>query len=745
MDVEKLVRQMTLEEKAGLCSGEDLWHTKAVERLGVGRIMVSDGPHGLRKQEGRVEKIGTAGSISAVCFPTGSCTACSFDPELLCRLGETLGDECRAEGIAVLLGPAANGKRSPLCGRNFEYFSEDPYLTGKMAAAYINGVQSRGVGTSLKHFAVNNQEHRRMSTSANIGERALREIYLAGFEEAVKEGKPWTVMCSYNRVNGEFSSENRRLLTDILRREWGFDGFVMSDWGAVNDRVKGVEAGLDLEMPGCGGVNDAEIVKAVKSGRLSEQKLNVAAAHILNIVFRSLEEKREAPAFDREAHHEVAREIARESMVLLKNEDGVLPLSKKEKTAFIGRFAKKPRYQGGGSSHINSSRVSGALEAASGMADIVYADGYAESGDAASDAQIAEAVAAAKAARAAVVFAGLPESYESEGFDRKHMRLPECQNRLIAEVCRAQPNTVVVLHNGSPVEMPWIAEAKGVLEAYLGGQAVGEATADLLFGDANPCGKLAETFPLKLSDNPSFLTFPGEGDETDYSEGIFTGYRYYDKKEMPVLFPFGHGLSYTDFSYGSLKLSAREIRDTDTLKVSVSVRNTGERFGKEIVQLYVRDNQTGHIRPVKELKGIAKVALAPGEEKEAVFTLSKRSFAYYDEKLKDWNVQSGTFDILIGKSSRNIVLTARVTVRSSLPEERRFTANSTVGDVLESEAGKQILTDTIAVLEAGERDALLSEGTRENPLRALRNFGTGKLTNEWLSDLVERLNAAERK
>lgn len=744
MDVKSLIGRMTLEEKAGLCSGEGLWHTKAVERLGIGRIMMSDGPHGLRKQEGRVDQIGTPGSVQAVCFPTGSCTACSFDPELLRRLGETLGDECRAEGIAVLLGPASNGKRSPLCGRNFEYFSEDPYLTGRMAAAYINGVQSRGVGTSLKHFAANNQEYRRMTTSANVSERALREIYLAGFEAAVKEGKPWTVMCSYNRINGEFSSENRRLLTDILRGEWGFDGFVMSDWGAVNDRVEGVEAGLDLEMPGSGGVNDAEIVRAVKSGRLSEQRLNEAVEHILNIVFRYLAAKREAPAYDREAHHEVAREVARESMVLLKNEGGILPLRKQEKTAFIGRFAKQPRYQGGGSSHINSSRVTGALKAAAGMAEIVYADGYGESGDTADDSQIAEAVAAAKSAGTAVVFAGLPESYESEGFDRKHMRLPECQNRLIAEVCRAQPQTVVVLHNGSPVEMPWIDEAKGVLEAYLGGQAVGEATADLLFGDANPCGKLAETFPLKLSDNPSCLTFPGEGDETDYSEGVFTGYRYYDKKEMPVLFPFGHGLSYTDFSYGNLKLSAQEIRDTDTLKVSVTVKNTGKRSGKEIVQLYVRDNQTRHIRPVKELKGIAKLALEPGEEKEAVFTLSKRSFAYYDEQLGDWNVQSGAFDILIGKSSRNIVLAARVTVRSTVREVRRYTENSTVGDVLESETGKRILRDSLDRSQTGESlDPVLKEMT-ETPLRALRNFGEGKLTNEWLASLVERLNAAER-
>ena len=740
MDVKKLMEQMTLEEKAGLCSGEGLWHTKAVERLGIRSMMVSDGPHGLRKQEGKVDRIAEPGSTEAVCFPTGSCTACSFDPKLLQKLGETLGDECRAEGIAVLLGPAANSKRSPLCGRNFEYFSEDPYLTGRMAAAYIRGVQSRGVGTSLKHFAANNQEYRRMSTSANIGERALREIYLSGFETAVKEAEPWTVMCSYNRINGEFSSENKRLLTDILRKEWGFGGFVMSDWGAVNDRVKGVAAGLDLEMPGSGGVNDAEIVKAVKSGKLSEQKLNEAAEHILNIVNRYYQTKKDAPAYSKKAHHE----IARESMVLLKNEGNVLPLSKREKTAFIGRYAKTPRYQGGGSSHINSFRVTGALEAASGKEEIVYADGYAESGDQADDAQIAEAVAAAKAAKTAVVFAGLPESYESEGFDRRHMRLPECQNRLISEVCRAQPDTVVVLHNGSPVEMPWIDEVKGVLEAYLGGQAVGEAEADLLFGDCNPCGKLAETFPLKLSDNPSYLTFPGEGDETDYAEGIFTGYRYYDKKELPVLFPFGHGLSYTGFSYGNLKLSAPEILDTDTLKVSVTVKNTGKRFGKEIVQLYVKDEQTRRIRPVKELKGIAKVALEPGEEKEALFTLSKRSFAYYDEALMDWKVQSGTFDLLIGKSSRDIVLTARVTVHSTAPAKRHFTENSTVGDVMESETGKKILFEAFSGLGAGMDPGILLEGWLETPLRTLRDFGAGKLTNEWLFSLVDRLNASEQ-
>lgn len=747
MDIKELIANMTLEEKAGMCSGADFWHTKAVERLGIPSMMVSDGPHGLRKQEVQSGNLGINESIKAVCFPSGSCTACSFDRDFIEEMGEALGDECQAEGVAVLLGPAANSKRSPLCGRNFEYFSEDPYLSSEMAKHHIMGVQSRNVGTSLKHFAANNQEHRRMTSSSDMDERTLREIYLASFEGAVREAKPWTVMCSYNKVNGTFASENHKLLTEILRDEWGFDGFVMSDWGAVNDRVKGVLAGLELEMPASAGMNDAKIVEAVKSGTLDEKILDTAVERILNILFRYEQNKKTGVVFDKETHHELARKVARESMVLLKN-DGVLPLRKTAKIAFIGKFAEQPRYQGGGSSHINSYRTESALESVKSFADVTYAQGYQTKEDVTDETLIAQAVATAKEAEIAVVFAGLPDSFESEGYDRSHMRMPDCQNALIEQICKVQPNTVVVLHNGSPVEMPWVNDVKAILEVYLGGQAVGAATVDVLFGDANPCGKLAETFPVKLSDNPSYLSFPGEGDHVEYREGLFTGYRYYDKKEMPVLYPFGFGLSYTTFAYSDLKLSKTDMKDTDTLTVSVKVKNTGKVFGKEIVQLYVRDVESSYIRPEKELKGFEKAALNPGEEKEITFTLDKRAFAYYNPEIHDWHVESGVFAILIGKSSREIVLAEQVTVRSTVELPVHFTRNSTVGDLMKCEAAKAAATELLNHADSGEDGDALGESTAammaamyENmPLRAVCGFSNGAISYEKMNDILEQLN-----
>ena len=541
-DVKGIIREMTLEEKAGMCSGKDFWHLKGVERLGIPEVMVSDGPHGLRKQAAEADHLGLNESIKAVCFPTACATACSFDRDLLEEMGERIGDECQAEDLSVILGPAVNIKRSPLCGRNFEYFSEDPYLASQMAAAHIKGVQSKNVGTSIKHFAANNQEHRRMSCSSEVDERTLREIYLAAFETAIKEGKPDTVMCSYNRINGEFASENHWLLTEVLRDEWGFDGYVMSDWGAVNDRVKGLKAGLELEMPASGGTTDKEIVEAVKNGELDEAVLDRAVERILNIVFKFADNRQEGK-FDKEEDHKLAAKIEAESMVLLKNE-GVLPLpTQGKKIAFIGKFAEAPRFQGGGSSHINSFKITGALEAAKEVAQVTYAQGYDIKEDVIDQDMLNQAVETAKEADVAVIFAGLPDAFESEGYDRSHMRMPECQNTLISEIAKVQENVVVVLHNGSPVEMPWADEVKGILEAYLGGQAVGQAEVDVLFGKANPCGKLAETIPYKLADNPSYLNFPGDGQTVAYNEGVFVGYRYYDTKEMPVRYPFGYGLS----------------------------------------------------------------------------------------------------------------------------------------------------------------------------------------------------------
>ncbi len=747
MDIKKIVAEMTLEEKAGLCSGADFWHTKAVERLGVEAITMSDGPHGLRRQEEEGDHLGMGGSVPAVCFPAGCATAASFDETLIYKLGEELGKECRAEGVNVILGPAVNVKRSPLCGRNFEYYSEDPYLASRMAAGYIKGVQSHGVGTSLKHFLANNQEHRRMSSSSEMDERTLREIYLAAFEEAVKEAKPWTVMCSYNRINGTYAAQNRKFLTDVLRGEWEFDGFVVSDWGAVNDRPADLEAGLDLEMPSSFGHNDARIVEAVKTGRLSEEVLDQAVERILRIVERSRQGKKTAP-YDKEAAHALARKIAGECMVLLKNE-GVLPLSRETKAAFIGEFAENPRYQGGGSSHINSFKTESAWELAD-KTHVTYAQGYRVKEDGTDEALLKEAVDAAKKADVAVVFAGLPDSYESEGYDRTHMRLPENQNALISAVCEANPNTVVVLHNGSPVEMPWVDRVKGILEAYLGGQAVGGAVLDILYGDVNPSGHLAETFPVKLEDNPSYLYYQGEGDRVEYREGIFVGYRYYDKKKMEVLFPFGHGLSYTEFALSDLKVSAERIRDTDILEVSVDVKNIGSRPGKAVVQLYTAPPKEGIIRPVRELKGFAKTELAPGERKTLHFALSKRAFSYYDAETGEFRAPSGRYGIEAGFSSRDILQSCMVELEEDRPPGTRIGMDSIFLDILKKPEAMPYVKEIVAKMDvegAGSGESM-GEGTKEMlesvlgymPLHALVSFSGGKVGFADIEEFIRKLN-----
>ncbi len=752
MDIKALVSQMTLEEKAGLCSGLDFWHTKPVERLGVPSVMVSDGPHGLRKQDEKADHLGVNDSIKAVCMPAACATASSFDRDLMGRMGQAIGDSCQHEKLGVVLGPAVNIKRSPLCGRNFEYFSEDPYLAGEMSAAYINGVQSKNVGTSIKHFAANSQEHRRMSSSSNADERTLREIYFPAFETSVRKAQPWTVMCSYNRVNGVYASENPWLLTDVLRGEWGFKGYVMSDWGAVSDRVAGVAAGLDLEMPSSGGINDRKIVAAVKSGELDEKIVDQACERILEINYRYLDNARPETPWDQEADHQLSARIAEECMVLLKN-DGILPLNKADEVAFIGEFAAKPRFQGGGSSHINAFRTTSAVEAAQGL-PVTYVQGYSAARDMATDEMIAEAVQAAKAAKVAVVFAGLPDAYESEGYDRTHMAMPACQNRLIEAVAGANPNTVVVLHNGSPVEMPWLGKVKAVLEAYLGGQAVGIAAVRLLYGDANPCGHLAETFPVKLSDNPSYLYYGGEGDEADYREGVFVGYRYYDKKEMPVLFPFGFGLSYTTFACSNLRLSGAKITDQETLTAAVTVTNTGSRAGKTVVQLYVGDRESTVLRPIRELKGFEKVELQPGESRDVTFTLDKRAFAYWNAAIHDWHVETGAFTIEVGQSSRDIEVSGEVTVESTVALPRHYTADSIFMDVMADPKAKEALGPMLASIQkAFAPNADASDTAQEAisadmglammrymPLRGLVSFSPDKVTDDTLKQLLDALN-----
>ncbi|WP_336772497.1 beta-glucosidase [Paenibacillus sp. MMO-58] len=748
-DIQALIAQMTLEEKASMCSGLDTWHIRGIERLGIPPVMVTDGPHGLRKQRASADHLGLFDSVPATCFPSAAGVASSWNRSLIRRMGEALGRECQAEEVAVLLGPGANIKRSPLCGRNFEYFSEDPYLSGEMAANHIHGVQSQGVGTSLKHFAANNQEHRRMTSDSIVDERTLREIYLASFEGAVKQAQPWTVMCAYNKVNGEFASENKELLTDILKEEWGHEGIVVSDWGAVNERAKGLAAGLELEMPASHGEGQRQIVEAVRGGELDEAKLDEAVTRLLNIVFRAVDERRPDTVVDAEEHHLLAREIARESMVLLKNEDGILPLSKSKNIAVIGAMAKEPRYQGSGSSQIRPTRLEDISEelakSAGDKATLRFAKGYELNGEEPDEALIAEAIQLARQSDVTVLFAGLPSRYESEGFDRKHLRMPANQAALIEAVGKAQPNLVVVLSNGAPIEMPWLGRAKGVLEAYLGGQALGGAIADLLFGDANPSGRLAETFPAQLCDNPSYLFFPGEGDKVEYREGIFVGYRYYDKKKIQPLFPFGHGLSYTSFDYSELAADKGTLTDTDTLKVSVKVTNTGGRAGMEVVQLYVRDKVSKVIRPDKELKGFDKIRLEPGESKVVSFELDKRSFAYYDEELRDWTVETGEFELLIGRSSQDIVLSETVTVQSTTVRRMAFHRNSTLSELNQSPVGAKIVNQLIANLpfSAGltdEHAAMLRAFMEHMPLRGLLSFSGGKFTEAGLAAILTRLN-----
>lgn len=751
--IREIISQMTLEEKASLCSGGDFWHTKAVERLDVPAMMVSDGPHGLRKQKDEGDHLGVNDSIVAVCYPTGCASASSFNRELLTEMGRAIGEACQAEGVGVILGPAVNIKRSPLCGRNFEYYSEDPYVAGEMAASYIKGVQSKNVGTSIKHFMANSQETRRMSSDSRIDERTMREIYMPAFEKAVKESKPWTVMCSYNRINGTYAAENKKLLTDVLRDEWGFDGFVVSDWGAVNDRVAGVKAGLDLEMPPSCGVNDKLIEKAVKDGKLDEAVLDLTVERILQIVYRFMENRDKEAVFDKEKQHEFSRKVAEESLVLLKN-DGILPLKKEQKIAFIGQYAKKPRYQGGGSSHINSYKVTGALELVKDMPNVLFAEGYNDQEDKVDEKMVEEAVKAAKEAEVAVVFAGLPDAFESEGYDRAHMQMPKSQNHLIEEIVKVQPNVVVVLHNGSPVEMPWISKVKGVLEAYLGGEAVGEAEYRILFGEVNPSGRLSETFPLKLEDNPSYLYYIGEEDVVEYREGVFVGYRYYDKKKMDVLFPFGYGLSYTDFAYSNLKLDKKAMKDTEVLTVSVDVTNTGTMAGKEVVQLYVADEESTVIRPVKELQGFEKVELAPGETKTVSMKLDARAFAYYNVQLGDFHVESGSFKIMIGRSCTDIKLEDTVMVESTKVIQKKYHLNTTFGDISKDERAASFLEPLYAactMLEScdtnseesglGSSSKAMQEAMMQYmPLRAMVSFQNGTIDFDELQKVIDKIN-----
>ena len=776
LDVKKLVNELTLEEKASLCSGADFWHTKAIDRLNIPAAMVSDGPHGIRKQESLADHMGVAESIKAIGFPTASAMACSFDRDLLHKVGDALGEECVAEDLAVLLGPGINMKRSPICGRNFEYYSEDPVVAGELGAAFVNGVQEHGVGTSLKHFAANNQEWRRMSISAEIDERTLREIYLAAFETVVKKAQPWTIMCSYNRINGVYSCENDWLLNKVLRDEWGFEGLVMTDWGAMDERVPSLKAGLDLEMPDCHGETDKLIVKAVQSGELEESVLDTAVERILTMVDKYLTARKGIdPAsmvhplpssvergYDVAAHHALARTTAEQSAVLLKNED-ILPLQKDKKIAFIGEFAKVPRIQGGGSSHINNTSVESALDAAGDS--VSYAQGFHIDEETTDETLLQEAITLAKESDVAVIFAGLPDSFESEGFDRTHLNMPANQNELIARISEVQPNVVVVLHSGSPIAMPWLDKVAGVLQMYLAGQASGGAAVNLLFGDATPCGKLAETFPLHLEDNPSYLNFPGNREKVCYQEGVFIGYRYYDKKKMDVLFPFGYGLSYTDFTYSNMKVTVNGknaadvdvIKETDEIVVSADITNTGNCDGAEIVQLYIKNPVVYEIRPEKELRDFAKVFLKAGETKTVTFTLNARAFSYYETRIHDWYAESGDYEILLASSSRDIRLQYTVSITGS--KKIPFVADyvTTCEDVeLFAKDGSALdeMLRRSGFAEATDHDGddSMGSGTADmmkamftgTPLHSILSFSSEELTYEDIQDTIRKLNEAEK-
>jgi len=656
-----LIAKMTLEQKVALCSGLDKWRTKSFEEFGIPSILMTDGPHGLRRIISN-EDLGVETSRVATCFPTASLSACSWDRDLLFEMGEALGEEALQEGISIILGPGVNIQRNPLCGRNFEYFSEDPHLAGEMGTAWIQGVQSTGVGVSIKHFAGNNQENLRMTSDSLIDERALREIYLPAFERAVKGAKPVTVMSAYNKLNGVYCSEHIQLLQGILRDEWGFEGAVISDWGAVTNRVAAFNAGLDLQMPSTGGLYDDEVIQAVKSGRLAEEKVNQCVERLLNLVFWAQEQRKPGFKFDPAAHHALARKIAVSSGVLLKNEDSLLPLRPGQKIAVIGGMAETPRFQGAGSSIVNPTMVSNALQGFhEHNLDYRYYPGYEPKG-VANPAYLQAAVAGAGECDVAVIFAGLPENYESEGFDRPVMSMPDSHNELIRRVAAVQPNTVVVLAGGAPIEMPWLSEVKSVLNMLLAGQAGGLAAADLLTGSENPCGKLSATYPVTYQDVPSADYYGTGGNQAQYRESIYVGYRYYEKANRAVAFPFGHGLSYTTFEYSGLKVEDKEFSENGMVKVRLVLKNTGQRAGTEVVQCYVGFEQTEVFRPVKELRGFTKVFLQPGEEKAVEFTLIKRDFAIWDVSLKDWSAPAGSYVVAVGASSRDIRVHQSVTI-----------------------------------------------------------------------------------
>ncbi len=797
--IKKLISSMTLEEKAGLCSGKDFWNLKGIDHLDIPSILITDGPHGLRKELISGDAPVMNQSVPATCFPTASAMAASWDRDLIREIGIALAEECLEENVSVLLGPGANIKRSPLCGRNFEYFSEDPYLSGELAAAHIEGVQSRGIGTSLKHLAVNNQETRRMTINAVTDERALREIYLAGFEIAVKKSQPWTVMCAYNQLNGEYCSQNETLLTKILRNEWGFEGVTVTDWGATVGRVKGLSAGMDLEMPSSSGLNDTLIVQAVRDGTLDQNLLNETVFRILEMILKSNKILKENTncRYNKAAHHQLARRGAAEASVLLKNDNSLLPLKLAEKhikIAVIGELAYTPRYQGSGSSLINPTRLDSALEelksSTGDNVEIVFSEGYDITTNKVDEKLINEAVAAAENADIVLIFAGLTEEYESEAYDRTTLALPPGQNELIDAVAAVNPKTVVILSNGAPVEMPWISRVSSVLETYLGGQAWGSAVVDLLLGKVNPSGKLAETFPIHLKDDPANINFPGGTLTVEYRESIYVGYRYYSSIDKKVLFPFGHGLNYTSFEYGRLKAKLLTENRQFKVRLKISIKNIGKREGKETVQFYVQKKDSTIGRPDRELKAFKKIDLKPKEKKKITLELDRRAFTFWDVGNSDWRVEDGEYYILAGSSSSDIRSRHRIIIRSgeilseyanqmkltspeyfnpvksdwesntvfeklygkALPDTKKvkgepFTSESTMEDVSGTFIGRKlnkiirkIMRKTVGSDNSPSMERMAEAMIRHLPVRLLAIFSRGKVTHKVVDALVLMIN-----
>ena len=731
-----LIKKMTLEEKASLCVGGSYWKSKGIERLGISEIVMSDGPHGLRFSKLDPKKLGLNDSEVSTCFPTGATIANTWNKELVYKLGKALGLEARSKGINIILGPAINIKRSPLCGRNFEYFSEDPYLTGILGSMYVNGVQSENVGVCVKHFACNNQENRRMTVNVVVDERTLREIYLKAFQMIVKNSKPWSIMSAYVRLNGVYCTENKYLLDDILRKEWGFNGIVISDWGAENDRVSGIKAGQELEMPAGSGDGVNEIINAVKSGEIKESELDKIVDRILTIALRGKNNK--IKQYNQEKHHKLAEEIAEDAIVLLKNENNILPISKNKKIALIGDMAEKPRYQGAGSSRINAYKIENIIEnfKINGL-NFEFAKGYERIEDGRKDKHlIKEAVEIAKNSDYAIIFAGLTENYESEGLDRVSLNIPENQNKLINEVCRVNKNVIIVLQNGSPIQMPWINKVKAVVTGYLGGEASGLSMYNCLVGNINPSGKLAESYPMKLEDTPCYKNFPGSEVSCEYKESIYVGYRYYDKIKKEVLFPFGFGLSYTEFKYSKLKIE--QIKNT--LKVSFKIKNIGKVKGKEIAQVYVSQKEPIIFKPEKELKGFEKIELEPGEEQEVVIKLDRSSFEYYNVKEKKWSVENGKYYILVGKSSRNIVLKEEIKIKSGDINIDKKYGNSYETGNIKNVTDKEF--EELLGYKIPDRKFKLEEASEYNTIEQLKHTKVGKLI--W-NEGIKKMHALMRE